>query len=512
VETVTLTEAVLQAPLLWAAFLAPLAAGAASLLAGNRLNPRGHLVLALASWLAAGLMLAPGLRLVARGVVVVDPLHPAVPGVGVFSLFLDGLSAPVALAVVLVSLLVAAYSLPYMRHRFEEMGGGNWGLYYGLYQFFTAGMLGAALAGNGVLFYLFLELTLIPSALLIILYGYGDRLRVGLIYLVWTHVGALMFLLGLFMAHGYDFYLPGRGYVVAVSASLAALALVTLGLGVKSAYAGLHLWLPYAHAEAPTPVSALLSPLLIGLGGYALIRAGLGFFRQAWGTGVEAALFLWAVATMLYGGFLVLTQRDVKRLLAYSSVSQMGYMLLGVAVANREGVTGAVLHYTSHALGKAILFGTAGVFIALLGTRRLEDLGGLASKLPKTAAIALLGFALLAGLPPTLGLWSEVYLAFGYAKWAMGLGPWLFAATAALVVAAMTLTVVYSFQAYRAMFLGRPGPIASRLGGSPEEETAAQGLIVPLALLALAGVVFFIAVGLLAGPAEAVAGQVYAPG
>ncbi len=511
-ETIMLREAVLSAPLLWAAFLVPLAAGSLSLLAGNRVGARGHMWLAVVSWLAAGALLVPALRLAAAGYTVVDPAYAAIPGVGVFSLVLDGLSAPVALAVVLVSLLIAAYSLPYMRHRFEEIGGGNWGLYYGLYQLFTAGMLGAALAGNGVLFYLFLELTLIPSALLIILYGYGDRLRVGLIYLVWTHVGALMFLLGLFMAHGYDFYLPGQGYVVAVSASLAALALVTLGLGVKSAYAGLHLWLPYAHAEAPTPVSALLSPLLIGLGGYALVRAGLGFFRQAWSTSVEAALFLWAVATMLYGGFLVLTQRDVKRLLAYSSVSQMGYMLLGIAVANREGVTGAVLHYTSHALGKAILFGTAGVFIALLETRSLDDLGGLAGRLPRTASIALLGFALLAGLPPTLGLWSEVYLAFGYARWALGLGPWVFAATAALVVAAMTLTVVYSFQAYRAMFLGRPGPVASRLRGAPEARREARGLLAPLALLAAAGIVFFLAVGVFAGPAEAVAGHVYAPG
>lgn len=509
-ETIMLHEAALAAPLLWLSFAAPLAAGILSLLAGNRVGPRGHAALASLSWLAAGLLLAPALSRVLGGGTVVDPVHPLVPGVGVFSLLLDGVSAPVVVAVVAVSLLVALYSLPYMRHRFGELGGGNWGLYYGLYQLFTAGMLGAALAGNGVLFYLFLELTLIPSALLIILYGYGDRVRVGLIYLVWTHVGALLFLLGLFMAHGYDFYLPGRGYVVSVSGSLLALALITIGLGVKSAYAGLHLWLPYAHAEAPTPVSALLSPLLIGLGGYALVRSGLGLLHGAWGLGVESVLFLWAVATMLYGGFLVLTQRDVKRLLAYSSVSQMGYMLLGVAVGNREGVTGAVLHYASHAFGKAILFGVAGVFIALLGTRRLEDLGGLAQRLPRTASVALLGFSLLAGLPPTLGLWSEVYLAFGLARWALGLGPWLFAAAAALAVAAMTLTVVYSFQAYRAMFLGRPGPVAERLRGSPEARREARLLVLPLALLALAGVILFLAVGLLAGPAEAVASQVYA--
>ena len=509
-ETVAVHEAVLGAPLLWAAVAAPILAGVASLAAGNRVGPRGHAALAAASWLLAGLLLAPALGAAYRGSSALDPLHPLVPGIGVFSLLVDGVSLPVVVAVVAVSLLVALYSVPYMRHRFEEMGGGNWGLYYGLYQLFTAGMLGAALAGNGVLFYLFLELTLIPSALLIILYGYGDRIRVGLIYLVWTHIGALMFLLGLFLAGRYDFYLPGSGYVVAVSASLAALALVVVGLGVKSAFAGLHLWLPYAHAEAPTPVSALLSPLLIGLGGYAAVRAGLGFFREAWAsTGVEAVLFLWAVATMLYGGFLVLVQGDVKRLLAYSSVSQMGYMLLGLSTGNAEGVTGAVLHYAAHAFGKAILFGTAGVLIALLGTRRLEDLGGLAQVMPRTAAVALLGFALIAGLPPTLGLWSEVYLAFGFARWASSLGPGAFILAAVLVVAAMTLTVVYSFQAYRRIFLGPRGPAAEK-SRSPEARRDARGLLVPLALLALLGVAFFLAAGVLADPAARLAARVYA--
>ncbi len=508
------SEEVLSAPLLWAAFAAPLASGVASLLASRRGTAGLHAGLAVASWLVSLLLLAGPLAAVYHGRVVVDPLYSRVPGVGVFSLFLDGVSAPVALAVVLVSLLVAAYSVPYMEHRFEELGGGSWGLYYGLYQLFTAGMFGAALAGNAVLFYLFLELTLIPSALLIILYGYGDRLRVGLIYLVWTHVGALLFLLGVFLAGAYDFYIPGSGYLVAVSGSLLALALVLIGLGVKSAYAGLHLWLPYAHAEAPTPVSALLSPLLIGLGGYAAVRAAVGFFRGVWGsTWVEVIVFLWALATMFYGGFLVLAQRDVKRLLAYSSVSQMGYMLLGLSTGNVDGLTGSVLHYVAHAFGKAILFGVAGVFIALLGTRRLEDLGGLLASMPRAAAVALLGFSLLAGLPPTLGLWSEVYLVFGFSSWASRLGPGVYALFAALVAAAMTLTVVYSFQAFRAMFLGPAGPAAERLrarGARPEETRAGRRLLAPLALLALLGVVFFLAVAVLAVPASRTLGSVYA--
>ena len=499
-ETVSVGETVLGAPLLWLSWLIPALAGALALPLRGR--PRAAAALAALSWLVSGLLLAPAASVAVSGGTAVDPVAPRVPGLGVFSLILDGVSLPIVVSVVLVSLLVAVYSLPYMRHRFEEMGGGDWGLYYLLYQLFTAGMLGSALAGNSILFYLFLELALVPSALLIILYGYGDRLRVGLIYLVWTHVGALLFLLGVFLARGFDFYQPGAGYVRAVSESMVALYLVVIGMAVKSAFAGVHFWLPYAHAEAPTPVSALLSPLLIGIGGYALVRAGLGFFPEAWAS-IRGLLFAWAVATMLYGGLLVLAQRDVKRLFAYSSVSQMGYMLLGLSVGNREGVTGALLHYTAHALGKAILFGVAGVFIAVLGTRSLEEMGGLASRMPRTAAAALIGFLLIAGLPPTLGLWSEVLLALGYARWGLGLGPWGFIAAAAAVAAGMTLTVVYSFQAYRRMFLGPEGPAARRA------RDPGPGLLVPLALLAAAGVAFFIAVPFLADPAARLASSVY---
>ncbi|MET1129078.1 MAG: complex I subunit 5 family protein [Thermoproteota archaeon] len=494
---------------LWLSVLVPALAGVVSGLIGKRVGARVHATLAVASWIAALALLAQPLSLVIgsdSATVIVDAAYAQVPGLGTFSLFLDGVSAALAIAIVAVSALIAAYSVPYMEHRFHEMGiEGNWGAYFLLYQLFTAGMLGAVLSGNAILFYLFLELTLIPSALLIVLYGYGERIRVGLIYIVWTHIGALLFLLGLFLAKAYDFYIPGAGYVVGVSKWLLPMVLIVIGLGVKSAYAGLHLWLPYAHAEAPTPVSALLSPLLIGIGGYALIRAGIGYFPELW-ISARPLLYVWAVVTMIYGGFLVLAQRDVKRLFAYSSISQMGYMLLGLAMANPIGEAGAVLHYVTHALGKAILFGVAGVFIVTIGTRRLDDMGGLLSRMPMTGAVALAGFLLISGLPPTLGLWSEVYLAFGYVKWGLGLGLGGFVGTAAFVVVGMTLTAIYSFLAFKNMFLGESGPKAKIA-----DESHARGLLVPLLLLAVLGVVFFIGVSILAQPALATLEAVYTP-
>ncbi|WP_070807897.1 complex I subunit 5 family protein [Pyrodictium occultum] len=499
-------ETGLGLPLLWASVAAPAIAGTVSGLYASRIGRRGHVLLNSGSWLISLLLLLPPAAAALGGRVVLDPLWARVPGVGVFSLFLDAVGAAMALTIAVVSLLVALYSSPYMEHRFEEMGldERHWGVYYLLYQLFTAGMLGAVMAGNGILFYLFLELTLIPSALLIVLYGYGDRVRVGLIYLVWTHLGALLYLLGLFLIHSYDFYLPGSGYVTGAGGGHAlALALIVVGLAVKMAMSGLHLWLPYAHAEAPTPVSALLSPLLIGIGAYAMLRAGVGFFPRLWGS-VSPILLLWALATMLYGGFLVLAQRDVKRLLAYSSISQMGYLMLGLAAANPVGETGTVLHYMAHALGKAILFGVAGVFIVGLGTRDLGELGGLLQRMPYTAAVALLGFMMISGIPPTLGMWSEVYLVFGFARWASGYGPGAFVVLAAGVAAAMTLTAVYSFLAFRNMFLGRPGRAYERAG-----EEGVRGLLAPLVALAVLGVALFILVNLVAGPVLSLLRQVY---
>jgi len=330
-------------------------------------------------------------------------------------------------------------------------------------------------------------------------------LRVALLYLVWTHVGTLLYLLGVFVSGAYNIYIPGQGYVLAAYKAMLPLALITLGLAVKMAVAGVHFWLPYAHAEAPTPVSALLSPLFIGVGGYALFRVGVGIFEPAWHT-LRPLLFLWAIVTMLYGGFLVLMQKDVKRLFAYSSISQMGYLLLGLSLLTPEAEAGAILHYMSHALGKAILFGVAGIFIVALGTRNIEEMGGLLGKMPYTATAALVGFLLISGIPPTLGMWSEVLLVFGFSHWTLNLTLGWALLAAAMVIAGLTLTVVYSFQTFRVVFLGRP---RSKV---PEGvESKASGLIAILLALAVLGIVFFIAAGVLVDPLVHFMKTVYMP-
>ena len=462
----------LPAPLLWGAVAAPIVA---SLVVLGLRGAKSTTAVATASLVVSSLLLIAA-YCYALGVhgIVYDPLYARVPGVGELSLFLDSYGFMVAISSAVVSALVAAYSYWYMAHRFEEMGLGEdaWSLYHLLLLLFAAGLIGVALASNAILFYIFLELTLIPSFLLIALYGYGERTRIALLYLVWTHIGSTLFLLGALLAGfnagaaGFNIFTVREGLLLNVWGSRVpfyilhvAIPMIIIGMGVKMALLGLHVWLPYAHAEAPTPLSALLSPNLIGVGAYGILR----FAAQAAPSifaGYAPWLIAWALATMIYGGLVALAQDDVKRFLAYSSVSQMGYLMLGLGAANAAGYTGAMLHYVAHAFGKAALFMMAGVLIVALHTRSMSKLGGLAPLLPVTAAAALLGFLHLMGIPPTIGIWSKYLILRGFAEATV---PGAYVAAAAAIIVGTTLTAVYSLVAFRRIFLG-PLPGAEHHG------------------------------------------------
>ncbi|HEY6883193.1 MAG TPA: NADH-quinone oxidoreductase subunit M [Nitrososphaeraceae archaeon] len=381
---------------------------------------------------------------------------------GNFGLRLDGLSLPFALIIYILCTVLALYSKPYMVHKIMEdthqrVGGSSddfshssgdhsddshptssrtnieggvsqattsivdikqrqfvntqMGLYFALYMTFSMGMLGTVLATNLIEFFVFFELMLVPSFFLIAFYGYGARMRIALMFFFWTHVGAVVLLLGLlamgFFAGGFDFDVvkANAAKIPAQWLSIIVFALV-VGLGVKLAAFLLHIWLPYAHAEAPTPVSALLSPAMIGIGAYGLLRLWLELLT---GSYAQYSLYInmWGLATMIYGGAMALMQDDIKRVLAYSSISQMGYILFGLGSASELGITGGTLMYVTHGLGKAILFMMAGSIILQTGTRSMSKLGGLGGKMPYTAVIAMIGGLTIIGIPPTSGFMAE---------------------------------------------------------------------------------------------------------
>lgn len=356
---------------------------------------------------------------------------------GEFGFKLDGLAIPFAIIIYVLSTILVLYSKPYMLHKFKEMyeehvhghAAGSHGeqttmvessglskyvsqqsgVYFALYLVFAMGMLGTILATNLIQFYIFFEVMLIPGFFLVAFWGDGPRRRISLMFLFWTHVGAVILLLG-FLTIGlnvgsFDFAAIDESKIPQDVLMLAAVAIV-LGLSVKLAAFMFHIWLPYVHGAAPTPISALLSPAMIGIGAYGIFRLIIEFLPSAYAD-LAIWLHIWGLCTMIYGGAMALMQDDVKRLLAYSSVSQMGYILFGIGSYSTLGLTGAEFMYVTHGLGKALLFMTAGILITQCGTRSLSKLGGLAGKMPITAVCAVIGALTIAGVPPTSGFMGE---------------------------------------------------------------------------------------------------------
>jgi NADH-quinone oxidoreductase subunit M len=253
-----------------------------------------------------------------------------------------------------------------------------------------------------------------------------------------------------------------------------------LGFFIKMAMFGLHIWLPYAHAEAPTPISALLSPAMIGLAAYAVVRL-LVPISSAFESAHWLMLF-WAIVTMVYGGLMVLAQNDIKRLLAYSSISQMGYLLVGIASRTSLGVSGAMLHYVSHGLGKAVLFLTAGAIIHQSGTRDVRSMGGLAGKMPISSKCFVIGVMNIAGVPPTIGFLSKFLVFTGVFGGASNTS--FFESVVALAaLMATALTVAYSLWAIRRIFYG---PLPENLKNVKE---APFIMTIPLIILSVLSVI-----------------------
>ena len=287
------------------------------------------------------------------------------------------------------------------------------GLYYSLYLVFAMGMLGTVLATNLFEFYVFFELMLVPSFFLIAFFGYGKRKRTSLMFFFWAHVGAVILLLGLmamgFLTGGFDYDTVKANVSQIPHAWIAVIvAALIIGFGVKLAAFLVHVWLPDTYTDAPTPISVLISSAMTGIGAYGLIRIWIELLSGPGNyTDYSIYISIWGVATMIYGGAMSLMQKDIKRVLAYSSISSMGYLLFGIGSESVLGISGAIFMYVTHALGKGLLFMMAGSIILQTGTRNMDKLGGLGGKMPYTAVFAMIGGLTIIGVPITSGFMSE---------------------------------------------------------------------------------------------------------
>lgn len=325
------------------------------------------------------------------------------------TLVLDGFSSLMLLTVSLVGLSVTLFSINYMEHY------GAKGSFYALLLIMIAGMNGLVLSNDLFTMYLFLEAAAIASYGLIA-FGLGrDELEAALKYLLLSSVATAFILLSIAILFG----LTGSLQLGGIAAGLASfpdsriislcLALFIMGFGLKAAIVPFHAWLPDAHSTAPAPISAMLSGVLIKvLGVYALARICLNVFGMT--PALSQVLMILGIVSILVGAFLALGQNDIKRMLAYSSISQIGYIILGLGVGTPLGILGALFHILNHAVAKALLFLNAGSIEHATGTRNLDKMGGLAQRMPVTAGTSVIGSLAIAGVPPLNGFWSKLII------------------------------------------------------------------------------------------------------
>lgn len=407
--------------------------------------------------------------------------------IGTFGLRVDNLSLPILLTISLLSALIAVFSVPYMKERIGD-NPGRYGLYYSLYMLYSLGMLGTVFASNLIEFYLFFEIMLVPSFFLIAEWGYGDRAKISISYFIWTHVGALILLVGIlvtgFLAGSTDMdsvvnNLATNPNLISTTVRLAVVGAMCIGLFVKIAQFGLHTWLPSAYAEAPTPISALLASAMTGIGGYAIVRLVITIYPSAFST-LSPIFTGWALITMFYGAGMALVQDDIKRLLAYSSMSQMGYILFGLATFTSFGISGSMFQYISNATAKGILFIVVGaVMLQFRGERSMSKMGGLAGKMPITASAAFIGSLALMGFPTTNGFFSEFLLFQGAFIRATGSFSDYEIIVAVLGVVATAFTAGYSLMALRKIFFG---PAKAE---SADVKEAPWSITIPLIVLSI---------------------------
>lgn len=287
-------------------------------------------------------------------------------------------------------------------------------LFYALILFISGGVAGAFLAENLLLFFLFYELELIPFYLLISIWGGEKRAYAGIKFLIYTAVsGAFIlatFLGTIFLTGATSFSLDAIS-TQNISAGLQLILLIgiIIGFGIKIPLVPFHTWLPDAYVEASAPIAILLGGVLAKLGTYGLLRFGMGMFPQAW-TVVAPTLAIWGAISAIYGAVIAIAQTDIKRMVAYSSIGHMGYVLLASASSTALALVGAVAQMFSHGLILAILFHLVGVIEAKVGTRELDKLNGLMSPirgLPFISALLVLSGMASAGIPGLTGFVAE---------------------------------------------------------------------------------------------------------
>ena len=366
-----------------------------------------------------------GIAMGIAGILVVNALFSKEREILLFSLTkdipivlkLDNLGKLFLTVMSLIWMSVGIFSFPYMKHEGKERR------YFGFYLMVLGVMTGLGCAGNLITMYAFFEFLTLASFPLVMHDQSREAVMAGLKYLLYSLFGAYMALFGLFFLCRYTdtvAFIPGGTLNMELAKGnetvlLLAAGLMIMGFSVKAGMFPLHAWLPTAHPVAPAPASALMSGVIVKAGVLAVIRVifyefGAGFIRGTW---VQYLFMTLSLITVFMGSMLAFRENVLKKRLAYSTVSQLSYILFGIALLNPTALTGSLLHVAGHALIKCALFLCAGAIIFRTGITTVDGLKGIGKKMPVTIwcfTIVSLG---LIGIPPTGGFISKWYLAAG---------------------------------------------------------------------------------------------------
>ena len=389
--------------------------------------------------------------------------------------------------VTLVLPLVGIYAFEYMGHYEEEKR------FFGFYLMVYGVLLALSYAGNIVTFYLFYEMMSIFSMPLVFHFRSREALMAGLKYLFYSLTGAYFVLFGIYFLNQYtttlDFVAGGTLDMTKVAGNEGLLLVVAMcmiiGFGVKAGMIPLHAWLPNAHPIAPAPASAALSSIIVKMGVFGVMRVvyylfGADFLRGTW---VQYTWITLTLITVFLGSMLAYREKVFKKRLAYSTVSQVSYILFGMALLHPVALTGSLLHILFHAVIKSALFMSAGAVIYKCGVERVDEMRGIGKKMPKIMWSFTLCALALIGIPPASGFISKWYLATGSLATGMPFVSWF--GPAVLLISAL-LTAGYLLPISIDGFFPGPDFDYEHL----EKKDPTNQMVVPVMILAGLAVLF----------------------
>lgn len=390
-----------------------------------------------------------------------------------FHLGVDGVSYPLVVLTTLLTLLCCLYTV------WRTPDGGRGRTLVALLLAVEVGIVGTFLALDLVLFFIFFEIVLLPMFAIISTWGGARRRHAARKFALYTLLGSVLLLVGVLLVVGHagtaDIVALTGGDQLSRGVQLLAFTFLALAFAVKAPLWPLHTWLPDAHTEAPTVGSVILAGVLLKMGTYGLIRLGVGVTPEAaaWAAPVLGVL---AVAAIIIGALVCLAQSELKRLVAYSSVGHMGFVLLGVATLSAAGIQAALIGNIAHGLITGLLFFLAGAIKDRAGTGELIRLGGLREQAPLLAG--LLGFGAIAslGLPGLAGFWGEVFAVVA----AVQRGGTLWTVLGVLAAAGAALTAAYFLRLLRQVSHGPSQVVAASV---TRPELAAWAPLVVLTLV-----------------------------